>query len=111
MPRWIFVSVGALVNRLDPGIIPFRKATEFQIHVSGGEFNCAANLSDCFGNADRHRHRHGGLSHRRSDRGARAAMGVKPFYKRFKHDGVARPQHGHRIQRRGHGMARPRGVL
>ena len=27
------------------------------------------------------------------------AMGVKPFYKRFKHDGVARPEHGHRLQR------------
>ena len=38
-----------LIHRLDPGIIPFRKATECQIHVSGGEFNTAANLSDCFG--------------------------------------------------------------
>jgi 2-dehydro-3-deoxygluconokinase len=44
-----FLSLGALVHRLDPGIIPFRKATECQIHVSGGEFNVAANLSDCFG--------------------------------------------------------------
>ena len=44
-----FVSLGALVHRLDPGIIPFRKATECLIHVSGGEFNCAANLADCFG--------------------------------------------------------------
>ena len=51
-----FLSLGALVHRLDPGIIPFRKATECQIHVSGGEFNCAANLSDCFRPADRHRH-------------------------------------------------------
>ena len=44
-----FVSLGALIHRLDPGIIPFRKATECLIHVSGGEFNCAANLADCFG--------------------------------------------------------------
>ena len=44
-----FLSLGALVHRLDPGIIPFRKATECAIHVSGGEFNCAANLADCFG--------------------------------------------------------------
>ena len=44
-----FLSLGALVHRLDPGIIPFRKATECKIHVSGGEFNVAANLSDCFG--------------------------------------------------------------
>ncbi|MCX7839852.1 MAG: sugar kinase, partial [Anaerolineae bacterium] len=43
------VSLGALVHRLDPGIIPFRKATECRIHVSGGEFNVAANLADCFG--------------------------------------------------------------
>ena len=35
-----FLSLGALVHRLDPGIIPFRKATECEIHVSGGEFNC-----------------------------------------------------------------------
>ena len=43
-----FLSLGALVNRLDPGIIPFRKATHCDIHVSGGEFNVSANLSDCF---------------------------------------------------------------
>jgi 2-dehydro-3-deoxygluconokinase len=43
------VSLGALVHRLDTGIIPFRKATECKIHVSGGEFNVAANLADCFG--------------------------------------------------------------
>jgi len=43
------VSLGALVHRLDPGIVPFKKATNFDVHVSGGEFNVAANLSDCFG--------------------------------------------------------------
>jgi 2-dehydro-3-deoxygluconokinase len=43
------VSLGALVHRLDPGHIPFRKAHECAIHVSGGEFNVAANLADCFG--------------------------------------------------------------
>jgi 2-dehydro-3-deoxygluconokinase len=32
-----FISLGALVHRLDPGIIPFRKANECRIHVSGGE--------------------------------------------------------------------------
>jgi len=34
-----FVSLGALIHRLDPGVIPFRKASECAIHVSGGEFN------------------------------------------------------------------------
>ncbi len=43
-----FLALGALVNRLDPGIIPWRKAAHCDIHVSGGEFNVAANLSDCF---------------------------------------------------------------
>ena len=39
-----FLALGAINHWLDPGVIPFRKATECQIHVSGGEFNCAANL-------------------------------------------------------------------
>ena len=37
------ISLGALVHRLDPGIIPFRRP-QCRIHVSGGEFNCAANI-------------------------------------------------------------------
>ena len=44
-----FLSLGALVHRLDPGVTPFRKARSVDIHVSGGEYNVAANLSDCFG--------------------------------------------------------------
>ena len=43
-----FLSLGALVHRLDPGVVPFRKARSFDVHVSGGEYNVAANLSDCF---------------------------------------------------------------
>jgi 2-dehydro-3-deoxygluconokinase len=30
-----FLSLGALVHRLDPGVIPFRKAMKCHIHVSG----------------------------------------------------------------------------
>ena len=41
-----FLSLGALVHRIDPGIIPFRKARSFDVHVSGGEYNVAANLAD-----------------------------------------------------------------
>ncbi len=44
-----FLSLGALIHRLDPGAIPFRKARSVEVHVSGGEYNVAANLSDCFG--------------------------------------------------------------
>src|ERR1035441_424160 len=85
------LSLGALVHRLDPGVIPFRKATECRIHVSGGEFNVAANLADCFGMAT------GGASAMVDyPMGALIAervkaMGVKPFYKRFQHDGVTGP--------------------
>ncbi len=43
------LSLGALIHRLDPGATPFRKARSFDIHVSGGEYNVAANLADCFG--------------------------------------------------------------
>ncbi len=86
-----FLSLGALVHRLDPGIIPFRKATECAIHVSGGEFNCAANLSDCFqlntGVASAMvNYPIGELVAERVK-----AMGVRPFYKKFEHNGVNGP--------------------
>src|ERR1039458_6316210 len=85
------LSLGALVTRLDPGIIPFRKATNFAVHVSGGEFNVAANLSDCFGlntgiASAMVEYPIGDLINERV-----RAMGVKPFYRKFKHDGVSGP--------------------
>jgi 2-dehydro-3-deoxygluconokinase len=102
-----FVSIGALVHRLDPGIIPFRKAAGCQIHVSGGEFNVAANLADCF----------------RLQTGVATAivdypigdliaervkaMGVKPFYKRFTHDGVTGPNMAAVYSDRGQGIRAP----
>src|SRR6476646_5040661 len=86
-----FLSLGALVHRLDPGIIPFRKATECQIHVSRGEFTCAANLANCFG-------MHTGVASAMVDYPNREltnervlAMGVKPFNTRNKHDGAQGP--------------------
>ena len=94
-----FLSLGALVHRLDPGIVPFRKATSCAIHVSGGEFNCAANLADCFGLRT-------GIATAMVDYPIGdliaervRAMGVTPFYKRFAHDGVQRAEHGRRLQR------------
>src|SRR3989475_25629 len=102
-----FLSLGALVHRLDPGIIPFRKATECRIHVSGGEFNCAANLSDCFGLST-------GIATAMVDYPVGAliaervkAMGVKPFYKRFKHDGVTGPNMAAVYSDRGLGVRPP----
>ena len=102
-----FLSLGALVHRLDPGIIPFRKATECQIHVSGGEFNVAANLADCFGLKT-------GLATAMSDYPIGdliaervKAMGVRPFYKHFKNDGVTGPNMDTVFSDRGFGVRGP----
>jgi 2-dehydro-3-deoxygluconokinase len=102
-----FVSLGALVTRLDTGVIPFRKATECLIHVSGGEFNCAANLSDCFGMKT-------GIATAMVDYPVGdliaervRAMGVRPFYKRFKHDGVRGPNMATVYSDRGQGVRAP----
>src|SRR5580698_6703307 len=85
------LSLGALVHRLDPGIIPFRKATNFAVHVSGGEFNVAANLADAFGL--RTGIATAMVSYPVGDLIAERvrAHGVKPFYKKFEHDGVRGP--------------------
>ncbi len=102
-----FLSLGALVHRLDPGIIPFRKASQCAIHVSGGEFNVSANLSDCF------RLKTGIASamvdYPIGDLVAERvrAMGVQPFYKRFKHDGVRGPNLATVYSDQGHGVRAP----
>lgn len=102
-----FLSLGALVHRLDPGIVPFHKASSCEIHVSGGEFNCAANLADCFclntgivsamveypiGDLIAERVR---------------AMGVRSFYKKFKHNGVNGPNMATVYSDRGFGIRAP----
>jgi 2-dehydro-3-deoxygluconokinase len=102
-----FLSLGALVHRLDPGIIPFRKASECKIHVSGGEFNVAANLADCFGlktaiASAMSDYPIGDLIAERV-----RAMGVKPFYKHFKHDGVTGPNMATVYSDRGYGVRAP----
>jgi 2-dehydro-3-deoxygluconokinase len=102
-----FLALGALVHRLDPGIIPFRKATECKIHVSGGEFNVAANLSDCFGLktsivSAMSDYPIGDLIAERV-----RAMGVKPIYRHFKHDGVSGPNMATVYSDRGHGLRAP----
>jgi 2-dehydro-3-deoxygluconokinase len=85
------LSLGAMVHRLDPGIIPFRKAMQFAVHVSGGEFNVAANLADAFG--QRTGIATAMVSYPIGDLIAERVrgMGVRPFYKRFEHDGTRGP--------------------
>ncbi len=102
-----FLALGALVHRLDPGNLPFRKTRSLDIHVSGGEYNVAANLSDCFG----------------MKTGVATAMvqypigeiiqarvreaGVVPHYKMFEHDGVRGPNMATVYSDRGHGVRAP----
>jgi 2-dehydro-3-deoxygluconokinase len=101
------VSLGALVHRLDPGIIPWRKAHECHIHVSGGEFNVAANLADCF-------RLNTGIASALVDYPVGdliaervRAMGVKPFYKHFRHNGVNGPNMATVYSDRGQGVRAP----
>lgn len=102
-----FISLGALVHRLDPGIVPWHKAGECQIHVSGGEFNCAANLANCFNLRT-------GIVTAMVDYpiGDMIAervrqMGVKPYYKHFKHNGVTGPNMATVYSDRGFGVRPP----
>ena len=102
-----FLSLGAVVHRFDPGIVPFRKAVECQIHVSGGEYNVAANLADCF-------RLQTGIATAMVDYPIGElvaervrAMGVKPFYKRFEHDGVSGPNIATVYSDRGYGVRAP----
>ena len=102
-----FLALGAIIHRLDPGVIPFRKAHTCEIHVSGGEFNTAANLADCFGLRT-------GVATAMVEypigeliAGRVRAMGVTPFYKMFKHDGVRGPNMATVYSDRGFGVRGP----
>ncbi len=102
-----FLALGALVHRLDPGVIPFRKARSFDVHVSGGEYNVAAALSDCFGLKT-------GVASAMVNYGIGDIVqrcvretGVTPFYKWFEHDGVRGPNIATVYSDRGHGVRGP----
>lgn len=102
-----FLSLGALIHRLDPGVVPFRKARSFDVHVSGGEYNVAANLVDCFGLK-------AGIATAIVDypvgelvQAKVREAGVMPFYKRFVHDGVRGPNIATVYSDRGAGVRPP----
>jgi 2-dehydro-3-deoxygluconokinase len=105
--RLDFLALGALVHRLDPGVIPFRKARSVEVHVSGGEYNVAANLSECFGLKT-------GVATAMVDyplgelvQARVREAGVMPFYKMFEHDGVRGPNIATVFSDRGHGVRPP----
>ncbi|HYT94374.1 MAG TPA: sugar kinase, partial [Gemmataceae bacterium] len=96
-----------LVHRLDPGVVPFRKARSFDVHVSGGEYNVAAGLSDCFGLRT-------GIATAMVNYGIGELVqarvretGVMPFYRWFEHDGVRGPNLATVYSDRGHGVRGP----
>jgi 2-dehydro-3-deoxygluconokinase len=101
------VALGALNHRVDSGIVPFNKATSWEVHPSGGEYNVAADLSDCF------RLRTGLVSaivdYPIGDLiAARVrAMGIRPFYRLFHHNGVNGPNMATIYSDRGYGVRAP----
>ena len=101
------LALGAVVHRLDPGCVPFRRARSLEVHVSGGEYNVAANLASCFGLRT-------GIATAMVDYGIGElvqrqvrAMGVQPFYKHFAHDGVRGPNIATVYSDRGQGVRPP----
>ena len=78
-----------------------------QIHVSGGEFNCAANLANCFGlnTAVASAMSDYPVGHLIQERVK--AMGVTAHYKMFEHDGVRGPNMATVFSDRGGGVRAP----
>jgi 2-dehydro-3-deoxygluconokinase len=101
------VSLGALNHRVDSGTIPFSKATDWKVHPSGGEYNVAANLANCF------RLKTGVVSamvkYPIGDLIAERVrlMGITPFYKYFEHNGVNGPNMATIYSDRGFGVRAP----
>ena len=100
--RWARWSIGLI-----QGSSLSAKRPHCHIHVSGGEFNVAANLADCF------RLRTGiataMVDYPIGDLIAERvrAMGVTPFYKHFKHNGVNGPNMATVYSDRGQGVRAP----
>ena len=101
------VSLGALNHRVDWGTIPFSKATDWKVHPSGGEYNVAANLANCF------RLKTGVVSamvkYPIGDLIAERVrlMGITPIYKYFEHNGVNGPNMATIYSDRGFGVRAP----
>jgi len=102
-----FLALGALVTRLDPGIVPFKEADTYSLHVAGGEYNVAKNLASCFGS--RTAVATAMVDYpigQRIEADVRRA-GVTPYYKRFAFDGVRGPNMAIVWSDRGYGVRAP----
>ncbi len=85
------VALGAMVTRLDPGQIPFEFANNYDIHVSGGEFNVAANLARAFGRKTAIATAMVDYPIGKKVEAEIRKMGVNSFFQRFEHNGVHGP--------------------
>jgi 2-dehydro-3-deoxygluconokinase len=101
------LALGALVTRLDPGVIPFKEADSYSLYVSGGEYNVAVNLSSCFGmrTAVASAMVNNPIGARIEASVRRA--GVTPYYRRFESDGVRGPNMAIVWSDRGQGVRAP----
>jgi len=102
-----FLALGAIVTRLDPGVYPFKEADTYSLHVAGGEYNVAKNLSSFSGmrTAVATAMVDYPIGHRIEADVRRA--GVTPYYKRFAHDGVRGPNMAIVWSDRGQGVRAP----
>jgi 2-dehydro-3-deoxygluconokinase len=105
--EWDLLSLGAVVHRLDPGVIPFRQARSAEIHVSGGEYNVAANLSACFRLRTAIATAMVNYPIGEMVQAKVREMGVTPFYRWFEHDGVRGPNIATVYSDRGYGVRPP----
>jgi 2-dehydro-3-deoxygluconokinase len=101
------LALGALVTRLNPGIIPFAEADHYTLHVSGGEYNVAANLSCCFNMRTAIASAMVDYPIGKRIENAVRKAGVTPYYKRFAHDGVRGPNMAVVWSDEGHGVRAP----
>ena len=101
------LALGALVTRMDPGIIPFKEADSYTLHVSGGEYNVAANLATCFGMKTAVASAM--VNNPIGDRiqAAVRKTGVTPYYQHFEFDGVRGPNMAIVWSDRGQGVRAP----
>jgi 2-dehydro-3-deoxygluconokinase len=101
------LSLGALITRLDPGIIPFKEADQYLLHVSGGEYNVSANLASCFGLRTAIASAMVDYPIGQRIEAAVRKTGVTPYYQRFAHDGVRGPNMAIVWSDRGGGVRAP----
>ncbi|MCL2600871.1 MAG: sugar kinase [Treponema sp.] len=101
------LALGGMIIRLDPGIVPFAHADDYRLHIAGGEYNAASNLSVCFGQRTAVATAMVDYPIGRRVEFAVQKAGVTPYYRRFRHDGVRGPNIATVWSDRGHGGRAP----